>query len=230
MKVVGNYYQENGMHLVKLTLSETDERIFKVYSGRAGKTLALMAEKYPDGITTKDMREKHGIDDNKLFGELLDQSGFREYMEHIGTQNRLKVWKLHLEILWANTIDNASPIWFGIHTQGNLQKFFDELENKYGLRCNLLGNTLYKSSKGKFSSNFKKIAIDHRVPQLKGGEDKIENLQLLSYYINERKNQICAKCINSVCEQCVLAFPENSSEIYPTGEDISDLTKWREDI
>lgn len=53
MKVIGNYYQENGMHLVKLTFNETDERIFKVYSGRAGKTLALMAEKYPDGITLR---------------------------------------------------------------------------------------------------------------------------------------------------------------------------------
>ncbi len=227
MKVVGEYYKENGMHLVVLTYNKTDKRIFKVYSGRAGKTLALMAEKFPSGITTKDMREMHGIDDNKLFGELLDQSGFREYMENKSTQNRLKVWTLQLEILWKNTEENANPIWFGIHTQGNLQRFFAELENEYGLRCNILGNDLYKSSKGKFSSNFRKIAIDHRIPQLKGGEDKIKNLQLLSYYINERKNQICAKCVDSICGECVLAFPERTSKIYPTGEDISDLTKWR---
>jgi hypothetical protein len=227
MKVTGTYYQEDKHHLVKLINEENEIRIFKVYSGRAGKTLALMAEAYPSGITTKDMREKHGIDDNKLFGELLDQSGFREYMEHIGTKERLKVWKLHLEVLWINTSDLASPIWFGIHTQGNLQKYFDDLEKLYGLRCNILGNALYKSSKGKFSSNFRKIAIDHRVPQLKGGEDKIENLQLLSFYINERKNQICAKCIDSICNQCVLAYPEKTSIIFPTQEDISDLTNWR---
>jgi len=227
MKVKAIYYQENKMHLVKLVNEANDIRVFKVFSGRAGKTLALMAESYPNGVTTKDMREKHGIDDNKLFGELLDQSGFREYLEHIGTKERLKVWKLDLETLWINTIDLADPIWFGIHTQGNLQKYFDELEKMYGLKCNILGNRLYKSSKGKFSSNFRKIAIDHRIPQLKGGEDKIENFQLLSFYINERKNQICAKCIDSDCKQCVLAFPEISSIIYPTQEDISDLTKWR---
>jgi len=227
MKIVATYYQENKNHLVKLKNEENDIRIFKVYSGRAGKALAMMAESYPNGITTKDMREKHGIDDNKLFGELLDQSGFREYMEHIGTKNRLKVWKLHLEILWFNTRGAARPIWFGIHTQSNLQKYFNELENIYGLRCNILGNTLFKSTKGKFSSNFRKIAIDHRIPQLKGGEDKIENLQLLSFYINERKNQICAKCINSDCKKCVLAYPENNTTIFPTQEDISDLTRWR---
>jgi hypothetical protein len=228
MQISSMYYQENGLHLVSITINQ-NEKIFKVYSGRAGKTLALLAENYPEGITTKEMRDRHGIDDNKLFGELLDQSGFRDYMEHIGNRNRLKVWKLHLELLWKNTETIPNPIWFGIHTQSNLQKFFIELKAKYGLKCNILGNKLYENSKGKFSSNFRKIAIDHRVPQLKGGEDKIENLQLLSYYINERKNQICAKCTLKSCNECVLAYPEQSSIIAPTNEDISDITKWRED-
>jgi hypothetical protein len=146
MKVKATYYKEEGLNLVKISFNK-DFRIFRVFSGRAGKTLALMAESFPDGITTKQMRDLHGIDDNKLFGELLDQSGFREYMEHIGNRDRLKVWKLHLDLLWENTIESNSPIWFGMHTQNNLQKHFIELEKKYGLICNILGVDLLKETK-----------------------------------------------------------------------------------
>jgi hypothetical protein len=226
MKVKATFYKEEGLNLVKITFKK-DYRIFRVFSGRAGKTLALMAESFPDGITTKEMRELHGIDDNKLFGELLDQSGFREYMEHQGTRGRLKVWKLHLILLWENTTKSNQPIWFGMHTQNNLQKHFSKLEKKYGLVCNILGIELLKETKSKFLSNFRKIAIDHRVPQLKKGSDDIDNLQILSYYVNERKNQICAKCVHAVCSQCALAFPEKTSIIFPSKEDISSLLSWR---
>lgn len=198
-----------------------------MFSGRAGKTLALMAETYPKGITTKDMRIKHNIDDNKLFGELLDQSGFREYLECTGTENRLKVWKLKLIELFKNTSNSITPIWFGIHTQINIQKFFDKLEKKYGLRCNILGVELLKEYNKKFLSNFRRIAIDHRIPQSKNGKDIFSNLQLLSYYVNERKNQICAICPNPKCKKCALAFPEKNFTIWPTGENISTLTNWR---
>lgn len=228
MKAKTKYYKDDGINLVEIKISK-DVRIFRVFSGRAAKTLALMAESYPEGITTKEMRELHGIDDNKLFGELLDQSGFREYMEHTGNRGRLKVWKLNLEELFDNTKQSQTPIWFGMHTQSNLQKHFTALEKKYTLRCNILGIELLKESKGIFLSNFRKIAIDHRVPQLKKGSDEIENLQLLSYYVNERKNQVCAKCVNSDCTKCALAYPEKSSIIYPTKEDISSLTNWRDD-
>jgi len=227
MKVKAAYIKNRGLHLVKMETEGNDVRIFRVFSGRAGKALALMAENFPSGITTKDMRERHGIDDNKLFGELLDQSGFREYMDHIGTKGRLKVWKLNLNLLWGNTKDLTSPIWFGMHSQYSLQNQFSALENKYGLRCNILGVKLIKEEKGRFLSNFRKIAIDHRIPQLKKGKDEFENLQLLSYYVNERKNQVCAKCSYFGCLECALAFPEKTSIIYPTKEDISELTKWR---
>jgi hypothetical protein len=66
------------------------------------------------------------------------------------------------------------------------------------------------------------------VPQLKKGSDDIDNLQILSYYVNERKNQICAKCVNAQCSQCALAFPEKTSIIYPSKEDISSLLSWRD--
>lgn len=224
MKVKAEFYKEGKDKLVKIYYGK-ETRVFKVFSARAGNCLCLLAQKFPEGITTKDMMEAYGIDDNKLFSELNNQSGFRQYMEVIGTKNRVNVWKLHLDALFENTKNLDAPIWFGMHEQANLKLHYAFLKKKQGLKCNILGIELLEETKGKFISELRKVAIDHRIPQLKKGNDSVENLQILSYYVNERKNQICSKCIDSKCEDCALAFPEKHYIIHATKENIKDILK-----
>lgn len=227
MKLRTSYKKVDKSHLVEVLKGE-DKRTFRVFSKRSALTLMLLIESFPKGITTKHMRERHQIDDNKLFGELLDQSGFREYLKHIGTENRLKVWKLELNKLWKKTeIHKEDIIWYGMNEQGSLNVFLNDLIIRDSLKCNILGIPLYKDKHRKFLENFRKVAIDHRRPLRNGGVDKIENLQLLSYYVNERKNQICAICSDTKCEKCALAYPEKFQIIYPTSENINELLSWR---
>jgi len=228
MGKIATYSRLDEKHIVSIKY-KNETRNFRLFSKRSALTLTLLVKNYPNGITTKDMRESHGIDDNKLFGELLDQSGFREFLKHIGNKDRLKVWKLELEELFNKTIKIKNEIiWFGIHEQTNLTTFRDDLITRQGLICNILGIPIYTKKSKKFLDNFRKVAIDHRRPSFKKGKNDIENLQLLSYYVNERKNQICAKCDFPMCEQCALAFPEKYKIIHPTKEDISELLTWRE--
>ena len=227
MKVITSYKKDNKAHLVEV-IKGKDKRIFRLFSKRAALAFMLLIEFYPKGITTADMRERYQIDDNKLFGELLDQSGFREYLKHIGTENRLKVRKLEFDELWKKTeIHKDDIIWYGINEQGNLNKFLEDLVKRDTLRCNILGIPLYIDKQQKFLENFRKVAIDHRRPLKNGGVDVLENLQLLSYYVNERKNQICAICSDTKCEQCSLAYPEKFHIVYHTNEDMSELLSWR---
>ncbi len=223
MKYAANYYK-NKYHIVEIKF-EGQKRTFRLFSGRAAKALELMVNSHPNGISTSDMRELHGIDDNKLFGELLDQSGFREFMFNRPVRNKLKVWDIDLHDLFLKTTETIEPLYFGIASQGNIGKHVDALIKKQGLKCNILKIDLLKNSKGAFLGNFRKIAIDHRVPQLKRGSDEIDNLQILSYYVNERKNQICAKCNELNCDNCALAYPEKSTIVKPTKEEIGNIMK-----
>ncbi|MFI3295118.1 MAG: hypothetical protein R3Y19_03780 [Rikenellaceae bacterium] len=222
-KYIANYEKQGKLHIVEIK-SMSERRLFRTYSKRSANALVLLVDNHPMGITTKDMKEKYGIVDNKLFGELLDQSGFREYLYSNTRRDNLKLWELDIDNLFENTKNIADEIiWFGISSQMNLADFKSELNEKYELRCNITGLKLYENPTGRFMSNLRKVAIDHRIPQLKKGEDHIDNLQYLSYYVNERKNQVCAKCNTPECKQCALAYPEHNTTIYPTKEDISEL-------
>ena len=119
MSVKTEYFTEGKNKYTKIQYNN-EERIFKVYSARAGNCLCLLSETFPEGITTKNMRDRYGIDDNKLFGELLDQSGFRDYMEHIGTRDRLKVWKILEGIAYGEVVtygDIAKKISYDMSSQ-----------------------------------------------------------------------------------------------------------------
>ncbi len=214
--------EETKKWMVEITV-DGEVRKFKVYSKRSGQCLELLVNQLEHGVTSVDMLQGYGIDDNKLFDELRSHSGFASLMEKQSERRENKdVWKLDLEKLWSVSEGLSNPIWFGLNDTTDLQKFKPELTKRDGYRCNISGIPLLDESKGKFVSNARKPAIDHRRPQNKKGEDNIENLQFLSEYINLMKMKQCTSCcMDAKCEECALAFPEKTSIIYPTKEDIS---------
>ena len=63
---------------------------------------------------------------------------------------------------------------------------------------------------------------DHRIPIEKGGNSSdAKDYQLLCFYCNKTKWQICSICKDSKCTDCALAYPEQTNIVYPTKEDIS---------
>lgn len=225
-EISAQYDKSEQLHIVTITV-DGESRVFRVFSKRAGQALELLINQFPEGTTTTDMMTKYGIDDNKLYGELKDESAFGEFLFKDGRRDNKNLWKIDLDLLWSSSSNLVQPIWFGIHEQTDLRQFLPELERRQGLRCNILGVHLLREPHGEFLSNFRKIAIDHRIPKARGGLDELNNMQILSYYVNERKNQICARCPNPDCNNCVLAFPETASIVIPTGEDITSLMDWR---
>jgi hypothetical protein len=206
-----------------------EERQFRAYSKRSGQTLELLVKQLEEGVTTVDMKNTYGIDDNKLFHELKSHCAFDPFMEK-QTQRRdgKDVWKLNLERLWEVSNGLSNPIWFGLNDSTNLESFLPELIKRDGFTCNISGIPLLEDSKGKFVRNARTRAIDHRRPQNYQGKDELGNFQLLSEYINLMKKMVCADCTNRKCEECALAFPEKTSIIYPTKEDIKVFGAFKE--
>ena len=83
-----------------------------------------------------------------------------------------------------------------------------------------------KENKTIFMSKMLEIVFDHRVPLFKGGSDdntKIDNWQVLSWYVNNEKNKICKNCYEISCDECALAYPEKNQKIKPTKQNLKDL-------
>lgn len=216
------YEKIDGKHCVKIYYKK-EVRIFRVYSQRAGITLVELVKAFPDGVTKKSMNRIYtNLTDNKMFDELRGESAFRNFMFKDGRREQVEVNKLDLDLLWGKTQNLSQPIWFGIESQKPLEKFLEPLKQRDGFQCNITKIPLLETpEKYTFAKNMRKKSIDHRKPRLKDGLTKLENLQLLSDYVNERKKQICSICPTPDCNNCALAWPEKTSIIFPTKEDIS---------
>ena len=216
-------------HIVEIEFNG-EVRSIRVFSARAARSLVEMVKAYPDGITKKEMDVITGgeLHDNKMFDELKTESCLSEYVITCGRRGSVDIRKIDLEKLWKNTEDLLQPIWFGIEDQIQLSQFESKLIEKYGFKCNITGIHLLKDPpKHTFAERLRVKAIDHRRPKLKQGKTEFDNLQILSHYVNERKKQICSICTEPKCEKCALAYPENTTIVYPTGDEISELMKWK---
>ena len=220
------YYKESSNHLVKISRNE-EERLFRVYSSRAAKTLVQLVIANLHGVTKKSMNIIHKeLTDNKMFDELRNESGFSQFIDKDGRREQVDVIILNLTLLWKMTENISEPIWFGVEKQIPLQQFEKGLIQRDGFICNITGIPLsLKPPKDTFAKHLRMKSIDHRKPKLKRGKTELDNLQLLADYINERKKQICSICPDPKCEECVLAFPEKSDIVYPTKENISDIKR-----
>lgn len=74
-----------------------------------------------------------------------------------------------------------------------------------------------------FMKSYQVASYDHRIPLSKGGEDSLDNMQLVSEMVNEEKMRICNGCLNVKCEECVLAFPEEYDVIQANQQNIKEL-------
>ena len=104
----------------------------------------------------------------------------------------------------------------------------DLTSNWFKLLQNIICDDISKLEKNKtnFMSKMLEIVFDHRVPLFKGGSDdntNLDNWQVLSWYVNNEKNKVCKNCYENNCDDCALAYPENSEKIKPTNQNLKDL-------
>jgi len=190
-------------------------------SRRIPEIKKILAGKYPPGL----IQNFYG-DANKPFSELWNEEGFVWIRNPIGQRRK----RSQSYILSPDDHDK----FFSVVAKKAFRKALpiSQLENIQqrlpGL-CNLCGSkvvNLAQMPQNAFSRDRLRRCFDHRVPIEKGGNSDITNFQLLCFYCNKSKWQICQLCPLPDCSpNCVLAFPERSNMIVPTGEDISDRIK-----
>lgn len=179
----------------------------------------ILNGRYPPNL----IKESYG-DANKPFSELWNEEGFVWIRNPVGERsNRSQSYVLKPEDhpKFFTTVAKAlrkgpSPV-----------QIEDIVQRLPGL-CNLCGAGVVPSSevpRHAFSRDRLRGVWDHRRPVEKGGASAVTNFQLLCFYCNKSKWQICNICDNPQCELCVLAFPESNTTVFPTGEDISDRIK-----
>ncbi len=180
--------------------------------------IEALKDKMPEGL----IQESYS-DANKPFSELWNEEGFTFIENPAGaTRNGSQKYVLNpsdIDKLFTATKKAERKL----PERSNARKIFQSQQG----HCNLCGSKVHPLSaieQSKYAKDRVKMRWDHRVPVEKGGDSVDSNYQLLCFYCNKCKWQICNICNHgsSGCPQCVLAFPERTDVIYPTGERISD--------
>ena len=178
---------------------------------------ALLKGKCPENL----IRDAYG-DANKPFSELWNEEGFVWIHQPSGKRlGRSQAYVLNLE-------DHDK--FFGpvkkAHRKAPSHADLSKLTQRLQDLCNLCGSRIVADRnipQHAFSRDRLRQRIDHRRPVEKGGaSDDPTNFQLLCFYCNKSKWQICNICPDPQCDKCVLAFPENNTTVFPTQENIGD--------
>lgn len=168
-------------------------------------------------------------DANKPFSELWNEEGFTFITNPVG-QTRLGSKKYVLD-------PRDHDLLFGVAKKAERKPpskdHQAQLMADQESRCNLCRSEIVAAKSVKptaFARDRRRLVWDHRVPVEKGGDSNDGNYQALCFYCNKCKWQICNICQlpTGACSNCALAFPESTSVVSPTGEDISDRAPHRE--
>lgn len=176
-----------------------------------------------EGKIPTDLIQDSYSDANKPFSELWNEEGFTFILNPPG-ETRQGSQKYILLDADHDRLFTASK-----KAERKLPSKANQLVIQKAQRglCNICGSRvlpLKDIASTTFSKDRVKMRWDHRIPVEKGGGSSDQNYQLLCFYCNKCKWQICNICSDGPlgCQSCALAFPEKTNIIYPTDENISD--------
>ncbi|RRR77128.1 MAG: HNH endonuclease [Candidatus Viridilinea halotolerans] len=202
--------------LVLIKYGEGSESDLAKGSSKILEIKQILHGKYPEKLF-----KDYYSDANKPFSELWNEEGFVWIRQPSGLRiNRSQTYVLAQE--------DHDKLFLPVRKALRRSLLKDHLDiiQRLPNRCNLCGAKITRDCDIKtnsFSRDRLRRRIDHRIPVEKGGDSESEeNFQLLCFYCNKSKWQICNICDQPHCEQCVLAFSERTTEVFPTGEDITD--------
>lgn len=203
--------------LILLKYGDGCERDLTAASDRLPEVKRILAGKYPPDV----IQDSYG-DANKPFSELWNEEGFtwitnRPGDTRFGSKRYILLSEDH-ERLFGNVRK-------ALRRPPNRQTAIALVGAQQG-RCNICGAFVKADTQiaaGTFCRDRVRAVYDHRTPVEKGGSSSPGNYQILCFFCNKSKWQICDVCTFENCDtNCVLAFPERSSVISPTGENIAD--------
>jgi HNH endonuclease len=180
----------------------------------------VLEGKYPPDL----IKDYYG-DANKPFSELWNEEGF-VWIRNPSGQRTIRSQKYVL--LPEDHEKLFLPVRKAFRTSPSANNLINIKQRLPVTQCNLCGSHVFAESEISavaFAKDRLRRRLDHRVPVEKGGNSEIDNFQVLCFYCNKSKWQVCNVCTLNDCTGCVLAFPENSNIVAPTQEDISDRIK-----
>jgi 5-methylcytosine-specific restriction endonuclease McrA len=203
--------------LILVQYGEGSESDLAKGSERIPEIRNILKDKYPEEL----IRDYYG-DANKPFSELWNEEGFVWIKQPSGQRmNRSQRYVLLPE--------DHEKFFLSVRKafrQAPSVKTLPSVKQRLPGRCNICGAKVMSDKEivtNAFSRDRLRRRIDHRIPVEKGGSSEDPgNFQLLCFYCNKSKWQICNICSDPKCEECALAFPEGSTRVFPTGEDIKD--------
>jgi hypothetical protein len=186
------------------------------------ESLAALRKTLKGKIPEKLIREFYR-DANKPFSELWNEEGFA-FMRP-PTAKRAKRSQVYT-LLESDHELLFLPVEKAVRKAPSKSTIANISQRKDG-HCNLCAAILVEQDDvlaKAFCRDRQTRCYDHRMPvqQHPGAGSDSDNYQMLCFYCNKSKWQICHTCVDSQCINCALAFPEISTIVFPTGEDISD--------
>ncbi len=202
--------------------------LFQLKIKRSFTVMKELLNAYPDFF---DIHKLDGIlnDPNRAHSDLRIGNGFANFLVEKRGETRTMQVKIDVENLFKfyGHMNSDTPILLSLpeYRGAITREQQDIIFNKCGGKCNITGIKLSRELKGIhfFGKSLVTATFDHRRPVSKGGTDDLENLQLLSVFLNAEKNKICNICNKNTCEKCALAYPEKFDIIQANNQDISNL-------
>lgn len=203
---------------------------FQLKQKRAFRVLIKLIEIYPSYLNLHDLDNIYS-DPNKAYSELKLTDGFLNFVsEKKGNKNVITA-KIDLDKLFNQFHPTNSDKFINltsVNPRSNLsEKDKETIYKKFDGKCNITGVKLLLN-RPKHTLFMKQSIIpayDHRIPLFQGGDNTLDNMQLVSEQVNQEKRKICISCKNVKCEECALAFPEEHHIIQANFQDISEWRK-----
>lgn len=201
---------------------------FRLKQKRSFTVLQKLIDSYPSYLNIHDLDNVFN-DPNKAFSELKITDGFKNFISEKKIKKNVKTAKIELDRIFNQFHPPDSNVFITLYSQNarsslseiDKQKLFKDFKG----RCNITHVPLLytRPAHNLFMKIYQIASYDHRIPLSKGGEDSLENMQLVSEAVNLEKMRICNSCLNVKCEECALAYPEDYDVIQANQQNIKNL-------